>query len=163
MVSKQSGRSTDSRASRILKLTEQEQGIMKYHASSCFRNFQRDMAKMHSISQLLERVKPSQHCPVECTTKLEPRSKRFKPCTSVCIICGSDRTTVRRKTVHTLYRISEKAMAQKLLNVAMLFKDCVYTETAAMHDVGDVLQLISCTMIIVAKGILTNITPRSRK
>ena len=29
-------------------------------------------------------------------------------------------------------------MAQKLLNVAMLFKDRVYTETAAMHEIGDV-------------------------
>ena len=29
-------------------------------------------------------------------------------------------------------------MAQKLLNAAMLFKDRVYTETAAMHDVNDV-------------------------
>jgi len=29
-------------------------------------------------------------------------------------------------------------MAQKLLNVAMLFKDRVYTETATMHDVNDI-------------------------
>ena len=137
VLAKQSG-STDTRAARVLKLTVQEQGIMKYHASSCYRNFQRDMAKTDSISQPSEQTKSSQQCPIECIATSEPRSKRFKPSTAVCIICGSDRTTVKWKTVHTLYRISEKPMAQKLLNVAMLFKDRVYTETAAMRDVGDV-------------------------
>ena len=42
------------------------------------------------------------------------------------------------KKIHTLYRVCEKPIAQKLLNAAMLFKDRVYTETAAMHDVNDV-------------------------
>ena len=43
-----------------------------------------------------------------------------------------------KKKIHTLYRVCEKPMAQKLLNAAMLFKDQVYTETAAMCDVNDV-------------------------
>ena len=68
----------------------------------------------------------------------EPRSKRFNPATSsVCIICGSDRVTVKWKTAHKLYRICEKPIAQKLLNAAMLFKDEVYTEIASMSGVGD--------------------------
>jgi len=37
-----------------------------------------------------------------------------------------------------LYRICEKSIAQKLLNAAMLFKDHVFTKTAAMSDVGDI-------------------------
>ena len=41
---------------RVLKLTVQEQGIMKYHASSCYRNFQRDMAKIDCISQTSEQT-----------------------------------------------------------------------------------------------------------
>ena len=111
---------------------------MKYHAASCYRNFQRDIAKTDSISQPSEQTELSQQCPVECTIRPEPYSKRLKPSIAVCIICSSDRTTVKQKTVHTLYRISENPMAQKPLNVAMLFKDYVYNETAAMHDVGDV-------------------------
>ena len=107
MLAKQSG-SIDPRVARVRKLTVQEQGIMKYHASSCYRNFQRDMAKIDSISQPSEQTKSSQQCPIECIARSEPRSKRFKPSTAVCIICGSDRTTVKWKTVHTLYRISEK-------------------------------------------------------
>ncbi len=54
------------------------------------------------------------------------------------IFCGADRKTVKQKKVRTLYRICEKPMAQKLLNAAMLFKDHVYTETAAMSGVDDV-------------------------
>ena len=88
----------------------------------------RDVTKIHSISQPSKQTKSSQQCPIECIVKsAEPRSKRFKPSTAVCIICGSDRTTVKRKTVHTMYRIREKAMAQKLLNVTMVFKDRVCT------------------------------------
>ena len=44
----------------------------------------------------------------------------------------------KKNKVHTLYRIYEKPMAKKLLNAAMLFKDRMYTETAAMSDVNDV-------------------------
>ena len=135
MLAKQSG-SIDNRAARVLKPTVQEQGIMKYHASSCYRTFQRDMAKIDCISQPSKQTKLSQQCPIECIARSEPCSKRFKPSTAVCIIRGSDKTTVKWKTVHTLYRISEKAMVQKLLNAAMLFKDRVYTERAAMYDVG---------------------------
>ena len=44
--------SNDTRAARILQLTAQEQGIMKYHTSNCYRSFQRDMAKPESIPHL---------------------------------------------------------------------------------------------------------------
>ncbi|KAF3854414.1 hypothetical protein F7725_022469 [Dissostichus mawsoni] len=40
--------SNDTRAARVLQLTVQEQGIIKYHTSSCYRTFQRDMAKTDS-------------------------------------------------------------------------------------------------------------------
>ena len=35
-------------------------------------------------------------------------------------------------------------MAQKLLNAAMLFTDRMYTETAATHDVNDILYYDYC-------------------
>jgi len=44
----------------------------------------------------------------------------------------------RQHTVNILYRICEKSIAQKLLNAAMLFKDHVFTKTAAMSEVGDI-------------------------
>ena len=46
--------SYDTRAARVLQLTVPEQGIIKYHASSCYRRFQRDMAKTVSITQPVE-------------------------------------------------------------------------------------------------------------
>ena len=119
-----------------LQLTVQEQGIMKYHTSTCYRSFQRDMAKTDSIPQTFQQSEPPQHGPIDDTP--EQRSKRFKPNTNVCIFCGADRKTVNWKKIHTLYRICEKPMAQKLLNAAMLFKDHVYTETAALCEVEDV-------------------------
>ena len=130
--------SNDARAARVLQLTVQEQGIIKYHTSSCYRSFQRDMAKAGSITQSLEQPEPSQQEPMHYTS--EPRSKRFKSSviTNVCIFCGADRVTVKQKTIHTLYRICEKAMAQKLLNAAMLFKDHVYNNTVVMCGIGDV-------------------------
>ena len=67
----------------------------------------------------------------------EPRSKCFKLATS--ITGGSDRVTVKRKTVHKLYRICKKSMALKVPNVAMLFKEKMYTEIASMSGVGDVI------------------------
>lgn len=108
---------------------------MKYHASSCYRSFQKDIARTDSITQ------PSATQQVVAVNDTpEPRSKRFKPSVPAnsCIICGSDRLTVKPKTIHTSYRICEKPMAQKLLNAAIMFKDRVYTETAAMCNVGDV-------------------------
>ena len=44
----------------------------------------------------------------------------------------------------TPFRVSEKAMAQKLLNAAMLFKGQVSTKTAAVHDVNDILHHDYC-------------------
>ena len=129
----------DAGATRVLQLTVQEQSAMKYHASSCYRQFQFDCAKISSTNHpALEEPEPPQQGPVNEAS--EHRSKRFKPNTStnVCIFCGMDRKTVKRKTIHTLYRICEKQMAQKLLNAAKLFNDRVYTTTAAMSSIGDV-------------------------
>ena len=154
--------SNDTRAARILQLTAQEQGIMKYHTSTCYRSFQRDMAKPESIPQPFQ--EPPQHGPIDDTP--ERRSKRFKPSETkiVCIFCGADRKTVNWKKMHKMYRICEKPMAQKLLNATMLFKDHVYTETAAMCDVEDFfLQQISDIMTIVVKVISINIKPRLMK
>lgn len=96
------------------------------------------MAKNGSLTQPLEQSEPSQQGPINDTS--ERRSKRFKSSltTNVCIICGLACKTVKQKKIHKLFRICEKPMAQKLLNAAMLFKDHVYTETAAMRDVDDV-------------------------
>ena len=41
--------SCDIRASRVCQVTVLEQGIIKYHALSCYRSFQRDMANPVSI------------------------------------------------------------------------------------------------------------------
>ena len=72
----------DPRASRVLQLTAQEQGIIKYHTSSCYRNFMRDMAKPDSIAAVPEQSEPSQPEPTS-----EPRTKRFKASVTgnVCI------------------------------------------------------------------------------
>lgn len=138
-LAQQKSECNDVRVVRVLKLTAQEQTVMKYHTSSCYRNFLRDIAKTVPLVQPLEQPEACQVLEEPMDRTSEPRSKRFKPATSsVCIICGSERATVKRKTVHKLYRICEKPMAQKLLNAARLFKDRVYTEIAAMSGVGDV-------------------------
>ena len=41
--------SSDIRATRVIKLTVQEQGMFKYHASSCYRNFQGEMARFDIV------------------------------------------------------------------------------------------------------------------
>jgi hypothetical protein len=67
--------------------------------------------------------------------------------------------TVKQKKIHKLFRVSEKQRAQKLLNAARFFKDCVCTKTAVMHEPKDVfLQQIFTITLIVVKSILTNIT-----
>jgi ribosomal protein S14 len=70
----------------------------------------------------------------------DQRRKRLKTndMKRVCVICGSDRKTVRQQKVHKLLRICEKQIAQKLLNAAKLLQDRVYTETAAMCGPEDV-------------------------
>lgn len=115
---------------------------MKYHTSSCYRQFQRDMEtegyRAKSITHPLEQSQSSQQ---ETSNNTSERcSKRFKSSVTknVSIICGADIKTVQQKKIHTLYRICEKPMAQKLLNAGMLFKDHIYTETAAMTSVDDV-------------------------
>ncbi len=131
--------SSDTQATRVVQLTMQEQGMFKYHASFCYRNFQREMARFDIVtSHPLEQAELSQQEPGIDVS--ERRSKRFKPNvpSNICIFCSADRITVRQKTIHTLYKVSEKPMAQKLLNAGVLFRDHVYTETAAMCDVGDV-------------------------
>ena len=97
--------SNDTRAARILQLTAQEQGIMKYHTSTCYRSFQRDMAKPESIPQPFR--EPPQHGPIDDTP--ERRNKRFKPSKTInaCIFCGADRKTVNWKKMNKVYRICE--------------------------------------------------------
>ncbi|CAB3989606.1 Hypothetical predicted protein [Paramuricea clavata] len=74
------------------------------------------------------------------TSEHKRRSKRFKSSSfiNICVICGSDCKTVKQKKIHKLLRVCEKLMAQKLLNTAIFFKDCVYTATAAMYEPEDV-------------------------
>ena len=56
--------SSDIRATRVVQLTVQEQGMFKYHASSCYRNFQREMARFDIVtSHPLEQAEPSQQEP----------------------------------------------------------------------------------------------------
>ena len=51
--------SCDIRASRVGQVTVLEQGIIKYHASSCYRSFQRDMGKRISILTRPEQCEPT--------------------------------------------------------------------------------------------------------
>lgn len=140
LLARENSHSSNVQVARILQLSAQEQSVMKYHTSSCYKIFLRLMGKTDTLVQPFEQPEASQESEEPTDLIYEPRSKRFKPgaTCNVCIICGSDRITVKRKTIHKLYRICEKSMAQKLLNAAMLFKDRVYTETAAMSGVGDV-------------------------
>ena len=71
------------------------------------------MAKIDGITINLEQQKSPTKGPADMH---EPCSKRFKSSTqtNVCIFCGAERTSVTCKTVHTLYRICEKLIAQKL-------------------------------------------------
>ena len=112
-------------ATRIVQLTVQELGVFKYHASSCYRHFHRKMASFDIVTSHQEepfQQEPSIHVSERC-------SKIFKPSipSNVCIFCSADRITVRWKTIHTLYRVSEKLMAQKVLNAGILFRNHVYT------------------------------------
>ena len=68
-----------------------------------------------------------------------------------------------RTTIHMLYRVCEKSMAQKLLNAAMLFKDHVYTQTAAMCNLGDVFAADILYHDYCCRDILTNIMQKLRK
>ena len=94
----------DSRAARVLQLTAPEQGIIKYHASSCYRSFQRDMAKTASITRPLKHSEPPQQAQGLPTDTSERRCKRFKPSktTSVCVFCGANCKTVKQKNTQTL-------------------------------------------------------------
>ena len=98
------------------------------------------MKKTVSILTQPEHSEPPEQAQEPENDLTEQRCKRFKPSKTknVCIFCGADRKTVKLKKIHTLYRVCEKPMAQKLLNAAMLFKDRVHTEIATMHDVTDV-------------------------
>ena len=55
----------DIRAARVLQLMVEEQGMMKYHTASCYRMFQRDMAKTDSLIQPLEQSGPSEQGPID--------------------------------------------------------------------------------------------------
>jgi len=51
--------SCDIRASRVCQVTVLEQGIIKYHALSCYSSFQRDMANPVSILTRPEQCEPT--------------------------------------------------------------------------------------------------------
>ena len=110
---------------------------MKYHSSTCYKKFQRDMEK--------KRKEESNDVQLSLTVDYvendnDQRRKRLKTneTKQVCVICGSDRKTIKQQKVHKLLRICEKPIAQKLLNAAKLFQDRVYTETASMCGPEDV-------------------------
>ena len=67
--------------------------------------------------------------------QLSDEAENLRPGQLQTIFCGSDCKTVKQKKIHKLFRICEKPMAQKLLNVAMLFKDHVYIQTVVMCEV----------------------------
>jgi len=71
--------SYDIQAARILQLTVPEQGIIKYHASSCYRSFQRDMKKTVSILTQPEQSEPPEQAQEPENDLTEQRCKRFKP------------------------------------------------------------------------------------
>ena len=48
--------SSDIRATRVVELTVQEQGMFKYLASSCYRNFQREMARFDIVLDVNQNV-----------------------------------------------------------------------------------------------------------
>lgn len=113
----------------------QEIEIIKYHSSTCYKKFQRDMEKKRK--QESSNVQTS--LTVDDAGNNEQQRKRLKMNTKqVCVICGSDCKTVKQQKVHKLLRICETQIAQKLLNAAKLLQDCVYTATAAMCGPDDV-------------------------
>ena len=46
-----------------------------------------------------------------------------------------------RLCTHTLHRVSETPIVQKILNAGVLFREHVYTENDTMCDVNNVLQV----------------------
>ena len=127
----------DSRAKRVIDLSEQEMEIIKYHSSTCYKKFQRDMEKKRKEERY--DVGPSSTVD-DAENDNHQNRKRLKThdMKRVCVICGSDRKTIKQQKVHKLLRICENQIAQKLLNAAKLFQDRVYTETAAMCGPEDV-------------------------
>ena len=71
--------SCDIWAARVLQLTVPEQGIMKYHASSCYRSFQRDAAKTVSILAQPEQSESPEQAQELGNDPTEQWCKRFKP------------------------------------------------------------------------------------
>ena len=56
--------SSDIQATRVIQLTVQEQAMFKYHSSSFYRNFQREMARFDIVtSHPLQQAEPSQQEP----------------------------------------------------------------------------------------------------
>ena len=88
--------SNDTRAPRILQLTAQEQGIMKYHTSTCYRSFQRDIAKPESIPQPFQ--EPPQHGPIDDTPERCSRDlSQVKPKLFVFFVVQIVRQLIGRK------------------------------------------------------------------
>ena len=112
---------SDDRANRVLKLSIQEQELIKYHSSSCYRSFQRDVEKKRKPDLVIEsEARESAISMNSSTSEDQRRSKSFKSSSAdnFCVICGLSCKTVKQKKIHKLLRICEKQKAQKLLNAA---------------------------------------------
>ena len=72
--------SNDIRDARVLQLTVHKQGIMKYHSSSCYRNFLRDMAKTNTnIQPSMQSEQPQEELLHAATSERRSKSvKRFR-------------------------------------------------------------------------------------
>ena len=115
----------DTGAARILQLTAQEQGIMKYHTSTCYRSFQRDMAKPESIPQLSKNHLSMGPLMIHLSDAARYLSQA-KPKMFV-FFCGADRKTVNWKKMQKMYRICEKTNGSKTTECSHVIQGlCVY-------------------------------------
>ena len=79
----------------------QEQGVMKYHTSSCYQSFQRYMAKTDCVRRPLEQPEPTQQV-VAVTDTPEPHSKRFKPSVPTYYGGSNCLTVIKENNTHIL-------------------------------------------------------------
>ena len=90
----------------------------------------------------------------------DQRRKRLKmnDMKRVCVICGSDRKTVKQQKIHRLLRICEKQIVQKLLNAAKLFHDLYILKQQRCVVQKMFSQQISTITATVVKNTSTNTT-----
>ena len=132
---------SDHRSVRLLSISASDFSEIRYHAISCYGTFVKACKRSSETQnntdcETTERQVPS---PSSSPAVIEPRkSKRLKVSEPVCVICGKNRLWVRSsKTIeHTLYRISEKPRAQKILNAGALFQDDVFARLSTYHEIG---------------------------